>query len=260
MAEENGHDEEDEVKVPMMTERGMPLMTEEEVEKGQSGTCKMLVVISLVPRVLGAGFAALIYFFAGKETFDMRIAKLNGASWTGDTMASSFELGYLYFAIAFMNFVVAHLNNYPMYYKSAVMPGNAGNLRANMLIYKVNSMEEGKTYPYVVMEEEGEIGEYNRANRALHHFVENGTALVLCIVASGAIFSLPVFILTILYGFFRMLYQYKYAEGGYGFQGHALPFMFHSVLIAPVFEMLTWLAGAKFFLITQAEATAFATA
>lgn len=242
---EMDHDEED-VKMPMMTDRGMPLMTEEEAEAGQKGMCGMLLGIVFMPRLIGGGIAALIYFFAGKEKYDKRMALLNGSDTTGEI---PFELGYLYCSIALFNVFVTWLNNFPMYYKAAIMPGNAGNLRSNMLIYKVNSMEEGNKFPYVVMEEEGEIGEYNRANRALHHFVENSTGLVLCIIAAGTIFSLPVLVLVIIHGLARMLYQYKYAEGGYGFGGHAGPFMLHSILIAPIFEMLTWLAGIKMFLV-----------
>ena len=46
-----------------------------------------------------------------------------------------------------------------MAYKAQVMPGNSGNLRANMQIYKLNCVGESiQKHPCAVMEEGGEIG------------------------------------------------------------------------------------------------------
>lgn len=44
---------------------------------------------------------------------------------------------------------------------------SSGNLRANMMIYKQLGSKDGQ---YVVLETEGPVGCYNRANRSLFHF------------------------------------------------------------------------------------------
>merc|ERR1712187_627442 len=97
------------------------------------------------------------------------------------------------------------------------MPGNAGNLRSNMIIYKANFSENnpGKL-PYVVMEDAGAVGSYNRANRAMHHFNENGACLTAIIIAAGLVFPFPTFVLTVLYALARIWYQVAYSTGGYG--------------------------------------------
>jgi hypothetical protein len=49
------------------------------------------------------------------------------------------------------------LNAYPMLAKARVMSGKAGNLRANMYIYKVYDPASTRVQP-VVLEEEGAVG------------------------------------------------------------------------------------------------------
>lgn len=62
--------------------------------------------------------------------------------------------------------LMAWVNLYPTVLKARIMKG--GNPRANMYIYKVFGPQE-----YLVfLEEEGDIGRYNRANRSLHHLIE----------------------------------------------------------------------------------------
>merc|ERR1712007_326627 len=84
------------------------------------------------------------------------------------------------------------------------------------IIYKVNVPDGAAEFPAVVLEEEGDVGKYNRANRALHHFSENGLAVALNIFAGGAVFGLPVMCLTAVYVIARIWYQIAYAVGGYG--------------------------------------------
>merc|ERR1712048_259273 len=122
----------------------------------------------------------------------------------------------VYIAIGVLSILSQALNLLPMYWKSAIMPGNAGNLRSNMQIFKVNLVGTQKQYPYVVMEEDGDVGKYNRANRALHHFAENAIVLTGQVIAAGLVFPFPVFCITLVYAIVRIWYQIAYATGGYG--------------------------------------------
>lgn len=214
---------------------GLPIVTEEDMEKGKKGGVMMLIAMGLVPRVIGVGIAVLIYNFTGTD-YAARIQALNNIGGV------NFDLQYLYIAIGLFSIYVHFANFYPMIFKQQFLPGSAGNLRSNMFFYKVHQIDE-QVLPYVVMEEAGEVGEYNRANRALGHFVENGINVAINLLAAGLVFSLPVLILTFLYVKARSLYQMCYASGGYG--KHVIPFMLQQVLLAPTIEGFVWITAWK---------------
>lgn len=86
------------------------------------------------------------------------------------TTTSQGEHGYLYAAAALFGLMVHWINQFPMIYKHMLMRMNSGNLRANMMIYKQLGAKEDA--PYVVLETQGPVGCYNRANRSLFHFTE----------------------------------------------------------------------------------------
>eukprot|EP00435_Cladocopium_sp_Y103_P049804 s1468_g15.t1 len=119
----------------------------------------MVSVLLTVPRLIGFGIAFAIYKFGATAKYDSQLK----------TFGKEDGYGWLYLAVYLFSVVVSFVNLFPMYYKGKVMKGDAGNLRANMFIYTV---DDGSN-KHVVLEEEGGIGEYNRANRSLGHFVEN---------------------------------------------------------------------------------------
>merc|ERR1712224_98056 len=95
------------------------------------------------------------------------------------------QYGYLYIGAGFFGFMVYFLNMYPaVRWKSAIMPGSMDNLRANMTILKMAPNVKGKenSQNYIVMEDDGDIGAYNRSNRSLTHYVENSTQFLVFLV------------------------------------------------------------------------------
>mmetsp|Transcript_117995 Transcript_117995/g.252014 ORF Transcript_117995/g.252014 Transcript_117995/m.252014 type:complete len:250 (-) Transcript_117995:76-825(-) len=223
-------------------ETGLPIMTDEKKKAAKTSGKYTVMVLLFAPRVLFTALACAIYW-ANKEDYDNRMLVWQHPS----AAAYSLHLEYLYIAVGLFGVLSSFLNTFPMIYKGQVMPGSAGNLRANMLIYKVNWQTPDQKMPYVVLEESGEVGEYNRANRALHHFTENGTALGAVILLGGLIFPLPVMVLTIGYVVARIWYQIAYTTGGYGMGccKHAVPFMIHSVIIVGTLEGLVWVAAFR---------------
>lgn len=248
----------------LMTDSGLPYLTEDEKDAGQSGACKGLIGLIVAPRLVGAIVASAIYFPA-KDWYDGTILRLGvmlqpgAAPLTMETAQGTLLwFGFVFCALGVFNILAQVLNILPMRFKSQVMKSDSGNLRANMLVYKVAGVDGERhevvgpdgnmqRLPYVVMEDEGELGEYNRANRALQHFNENAGVLPTLAVAGGFVFPLAVLVLASLYAICRIWYQIAYAEGGYGIGccKHGVPFMCHSVLLAPVFEMLVWLIGVR---------------
>ena len=114
------------------------------------------------------------------------------------------------------------MNMYPMRYKAGIMTGKAGNLRANMFIYKLatDTAEEGSA---VVMHSEGDLGRYNRANRSIYHYLENSLGVIASLPLSFFLFPLPTFVLLCVFCLGRVVYQLGYTAKGYG--GHGPGFL-----------------------------------
>jgi len=142
-----------------------------------------------------------------KSNFDARIKA-----------ARASDMQWVYGAAFVFARTCQFVNTYPMIAKAGVMSGKAGNLRANMYIYKVLDATSDKSRP-VVLQEEGVIGEYNRANRSMHHFVENMAAMVISMYLVGVIFPVPCFVISTVYAVGRVWHQVGYSTGGYGSHG-----------------------------------------
>ena len=209
-------------KEVMNEQTGLPERTDEERDKGERGGKIGAVILPLVPTAIGYGLAYLIYRYGDKTKYDGRItlAKDNDAQWA--------LLGLILFSLT-----VAWLNVYPLRFKERFMGG--GNLRANMYIYKQATDVDG-TGPAVVLNTEGDIGCYNRGNRSLHHFLENGLGFVASLPFSFFLFPLPSFILVCTYCFGRIAHQVGYAN--YGFGGHGIGFLFDKLSSSIVLGLL----------------------
>lgn len=231
---------------------GLPQMSENAKAKALSQQSTMLPAMVIVPRLIGLGIAIGIYALSSPSIYDSYLKKLNAMDCDADAclkddMQFGLNYGYIYLSLGVLSLMVNILNIYPMVWKGQVMPGNAGNLRSNMMIYKVNTPEGADELPAVVMMEEGDVGGYNRSNRALFHFNENGLPVLLNIVAASVVFPSLVFGLTVLYCVARVWYQVAYARGGYGMSvcQHGVPFLVQGILVAPILEGLVWVIGVR---------------
>ena len=109
---------------------------------------------------VGLGAAVLIYTFGSTELY---VQKIN--------LVAEFDMVYAYLSAYVFARMIFHLNFAPMAWKGRIMLGSSGNLRANPMIYKM--IGENAMPNAIVVNEEGDIGSYCRANRSLTHFVEN---------------------------------------------------------------------------------------
>ena len=106
---------------------------------------------------------------------------------------------------------------------------SAGNLRTNPLIYQMATMSAEQS-PVVIMNDEGEIGSYNRANRSLHHLLENSIPFLMSTMVTFYLFPFPTFALIFLFCFGRIVHQEGYAKGGWG--GHVGGFLVVTIVQA----------------------------
>jgi hypothetical protein len=56
------------------------------------------------------------------------------------------------------------------------------------------------------MGSEGEEGKFNRANRALYHFVENSMGMPAAIILNSFVYPMPVFFIVFMFIVGRLLY------------------------------------------------------
>lgn len=142
----------------------LPDITVTTRDNGVRKAVRGLPIILILTLLIGWGLAELIYNFSGKDAYDVKIAILRGH-----------DLHWLYFSAVVLCRLTVALNILPTVWKSAIMLGNSGNLRANMYVYKVSQASDAdgeSALPqlgHVLLDESGDTGKYNRANRSLHH-------------------------------------------------------------------------------------------
>jgi hypothetical protein len=184
---------------------------------------------ALVPLLVGTGFAEATYHFTWLASYDSKCATLG-----------SYDLHWLYFSAVMLGIVTRVLNLMGAFLKNAAMAtdetGAKGNIRANMYLFKDTAGG------LVVLEDEGKVGRYNRANRSLHHFTENALPVFLCVPLAGFVFPLATFVLTLLFSVGRIAHQVGYSNKGYG--GHGLGFLISTVSTIWI-EGLVLIGGLK---------------
>ena len=198
----------------LVKETGLPDMTAE-ANKQPSKPWFMPVMLSTF-LLVGYGIASAIYSYGSSDVYDKRIATI-----------TTYDLKWLYLSAFIWTFLVIFLNFYPMQFKSKVMLTNSGNLRSNMFIYKLAA--EGSSESAVVLNNEGDIGMYNRGNRSLYHFVENSQPVLIGLILNSFVFPYPTFIVICVYALGRVLYAIGYTNKGYG--GHVIGFVLDRICL-----------------------------
>lgn len=214
---------------------GLPEGDENAKKAAHSGAVKMVIGITFVSRLIGCVIAAAIYHLGSREAYD------NNAKVAFNADSGSRDGAYVFFSAVLFSFLTFWLNMYPMIPKARVMLKNK-RIRTNMYIFKVNSPEADDKTPCVILNEEGDCGKYNRANRSMHHFTEYASGLVFSTICASFVFPFPAFILVIVIFIGRIWHQLSYSGSGYG--AHAPGFMLFMVGYVTL-EMMSLLAGIK---------------
>lgn len=185
---------------------GLPEMTEAEREKGASQMKKFVGVFMVGSPAIGFALALAIHALVPNHSYEKKLA-----------IVQEYELQYLYLGAFLIVRTVMFVNLFPMIFKGRIMRGNSGNLRANMYIYKVAgpSSEPPKM---VVLDDGGDVGSYNRANRSLTHMVENMPSALLALLLAGAMYPKAILGLCACFGAGRVMHAVGYTKG-YGSHG-----------------------------------------
>ena len=105
---------------------GLPDIPMAERDAGEAKAKRSLLFGSILIPLIGVGISWAIYSSHSKY-YDSRFATIK--LW---------DMQWAYLAAFFFTRLVSFLNAYPMLYKSRIMRGSDGNLRANMFIYQVS--------------------------------------------------------------------------------------------------------------------------
>ena len=184
---------------------GLPEITEEEKNKKKCPATVGTSISMIVKQAFGVGIAWLIYFFGSTDEYNGTI------KWWNERFNTSYKWAFL--TVPIYASLVIWLNLYPVRYKEIVMRG--GNMRANQFLYRP-VVGGDDAVSAVTLYEEGDKGRYNRANRSLYHFLENGLTVFTCLPGALLIFPFPTFVWVCIYALGRILHQLGYTLIGFG--------------------------------------------
>jgi hypothetical protein len=206
--------------------RGLPIMD----KKSNGGSIKTIVLVLGATTLISAGAAYSIhYYFVDSTVFDKKI-----------DLIKSQECQWIYASAWIFSKLVQSLNMIPMAFKSKIMTEKSGNLRANMILYRsLNKKDES----LIGMETEGAVGEYNRANRSLHHFVESSAGFLLGFALAAYAFPKPAFCAMSAFCAGRFLHQLGYSKG-YG--SHGAGFVLSMIASTTIDGLNLFVAGKGF--------------
>ena len=201
-----------------------PLKEKEEATKvnlkdPKTAGATTFLLFGTVPLAMGYGVAKLIYNYGATATYAAKLASIGDGRWG---FAAAVVLGR----------TITAVNILPLPYKNGIMSLDAGNVRANPLIYK------GKD-EHVMLDSEGVIGQYNRSNRSLHHMCETYGILLAGLYMASTVFPFPTFLLTCLFAVGRVTHSIGYA-GGYG--KHAPGFLLNMLALNSIEGLLLFVA------------------
>ncbi|OQS06920.1 hypothetical protein THRCLA_20257 [Thraustotheca clavata] len=206
-------------------DNGLPTNT---AKKPQNYAAAILICITFIFGVATAYYG--VYTRGPMTKYNQRIEKLLHD-----------DLHWACASIVIFGRIVAFVNAYPMAHKARVVLPHSGNLRANLFFY--HQIGKNASSSIVALIEDGAIGAYNRANRSLHHMIENYGALLAGLTLGCQVFPFQVFLLVCAYGFGRLLHQIGYTRGfGYHAPGYII-----STLALSTLEGLHFLIAIKGF-------------
>ena len=137
-----------------------------------------LIGFCTIPLAIGVAIACGIYKYGNTAAHDKKMAPIFAD-----------DMHWIYLSVVVFGRLVAMVNIYPMTWKAKIMRMKSGNLRSNMFIYK--QVGDKAVDNAIVLEDVGDVGGYNRANRSLHHMVENFGVFVVGLALAGAVAAAP---------------------------------------------------------------------
>lgn len=155
----------------------------------------LYTVMNTIFICVGLSIAFAIYTFGSTSRYDSKI----------DTLATG-DLGWAYLAMLVMKIFSAATN-----VNLGVARQESKVNVPDQQVYKVHTGSE-KPLGYVLMEKEGVLGRFNRAQRALQNNVEVMPAFLANFLLGAYVFPFPAFVAATWYGLCRLVYAIGYTR------------------------------------------------
>lgn len=151
-------------------------------------------VMTSIALAVGLGIAYAVYAFGARDKYDAKIDLLAG-----------YDLGWVYMGLFVIKIFQLFINiNLGMSRKAAKV-----NV-PDQQVYKVGG--DGAPQGYVLMELEGDLGRFNRAQRALQNYIEGLPIFLAFAVFVGFVFPFPAFVLIVLFMASKTAYAVGYTK------------------------------------------------
>lgn len=187
---------------PVIKANGLPEVWSEAKMFGAPEKIPMMgAFMTFMESAIGFGIASAIHTFGATAKYEAKVAIL-----------ASMELKPLYL-IPPLFYLLGNFAVFNAVIYRCMAPCNA----PNQYIYKVMNKSE----PYVMLEEEGDVGKFNRAQRAYNNIGEFAPLVLSTTLLGGFVYPFPMTVAFGVYCVLRMMYCTGYsadAEGrGFGF-------------------------------------------
>lgn len=153
----------------------------------------LYTIFNTLQLVIGLAIGFCIYLFGQTSKYDMKIDIL-----------SQGDLGWVYLGVFVSKIGMMAINT------------NLGVSRKeckvnvpDQQVYKVYGLENAG---YVLMETEGILGKFNRAQRALQNYFEQQPLYFVYFLLAGYVFPLPAFVLASIFSIFRTVGAVGYTK------------------------------------------------
>jgi len=235
----------DDGKKPNHAQEGLPKVT-------ASRNYALPFIFVFVIGAIGLAIAYAIFTNGDTAKYEARIKEVVRS-----------EHHWAFAAAAVLGATIRLVNFYPAVHKQMIMLRNSGNLRSNPFIYK--AIGAGASMKHVVFDDDGEVGKYNRANRSLHHMIENFGSVLAGLFLASTVFPYPVFVCVCVFCVGRVAHQVGYTTGAplssprpplslpvslgprpVGYGGHGIGFALSALASAAIEGMLGFVAIKAF--------------
>ncbi|ETV98363.1 hypothetical protein H310_09052 [Aphanomyces invadans] len=168
-----------------------------------------LLILTVAPLVAGMIAAYAVYTYGNKPEYDHRIRSAQRNA----------EFGWTCLAVVMIGRLIAFANCYPLALESCFLTKDDRQLWTNpFMLVEIGS---NATKNVIVMDLDGPVGMYNRANRAIQDMVETCGVVLAALYLASTVFALPAAVVALAFcvGWFLhvVLYATNHDSHGVGY-------------------------------------------
>jgi len=183
----------DEQASPGVDARGIPLKSD--FPEGLPVPA-LYVIFTTVFTTICLGIAFAIYKFGSTEKYDKKIELL-----------TAYDLGWVYLVMFAVKLGMFGINiNLGVARKAAKV-----NV-PDQQVYKVHTPDDASPLGFVLMESEGDLGRFNRAQRAYMNYLESAPLFFVYVLLAGFVFPFPTFVTGFYYAVMRIVAAVGYTQ------------------------------------------------